>query len=206
MSIIESGFDEHDELLDQDILEILLAPLLPSSKAENPNAYKLVSTVLRRWHVCVQKHLFTFVDHVFMGTLQSGSDSRLANQAYVLIYELHKVSPHIIVDIFPLIVGQLQIEDEASRIKAVQLLGQLYASDFAEYASEHSRDFSEFLGRFNDLSPAIRLQMIEVGASIIRSKPSQRAVVEGASLFDVSTHFPIPPIPLPRHNSLLIMS
>jgi hypothetical protein len=41
------------------------------------------------------------------------------------------------------------VEDEDVRLKAVQLLGRLFASQYANYAEEHGHAFREFLGEWS---------------------------------------------------------
>lgn len=67
---------------------------------------------------------------------------------------------------------QLQVDDEEVRLKAVKLLGRLFASQLAEYGTEFSKNFRDFLGRFVDVSVAVRLEMIDNAALILKKKPS----------------------------------
>jgi len=46
-------------------------------------------------------------------------------------------------------------------LQAVKLLGQLFASPHADYCTEFHRNFRDFLGRFNDLSAAVRIEMVD---------------------------------------------
>ena len=52
-SILQACIEECDDI-DQDLLDILLSPLLPAAKAENPTAYQCVGNVLRRTAGCIQ--------------------------------------------------------------------------------------------------------------------------------------------------------
>lgn len=73
--------------------------------------------------------------------------------------------------IFPNVAIQLNAEDEGLRARAVALLGRLFAATHAEYGQEYPRIFREFLGRFKDKEPALRSQLVGIGAAIMQRKP-----------------------------------
>ena len=174
-NILQSCIEECEDI-DQDLLDILLSPLLPATRAENPVAYKHVGTVLRRCAGCIQNSVNAFVNHVLVGSSIPGKtkSSELADHIYPLIYELHKISPALLLRILPNICSQLHAEEEDIRLKAVKLLGQLFGSPHADYCTEFHRNFRDFLGRFNDMSAVVRIEMIESGAAIMKKKPQQQ--------------------------------
>lgn len=67
---------------------------------------------------------------------------------------------------------QLQAEDENTRIKAVQILGSLYGSPHASYATTElpTKYIQEYLNRFIDVSKHVRLKLIEQACLIMKSK------------------------------------
>lgn len=73
--------------------------------------------------------------------------------------------------IFPNVAIQLNAEEEGLRARAVALLGRLFAATHAEYGQEYPRIFREFLGRFKDKEPALRSQLVGIGAAIMQRKP-----------------------------------
>jgi sister-chromatid-cohesion protein PDS5 len=144
-SVLHSCLEESEEI-EQDLLDMLLTPLLPSSKSDNISAYTLVGHVLRSCPVNVQSTISVFLNNVLVGaptaaTTGGGSsrggngggvigESELSDSIYPLIYELHKVSPELLLKVLPNICVQLQAEDEEIRLKAVKLLGRLFASQY----------------------------------------------------------------------------
>ena len=97
---------------------MLLTPLLPSSKSENIAAYTLVGKVLSSCPVNVQSTISVFLNNVLVGapTGAKGKDSgesELPITFTPLIYELHKVSPELLLKVLPNICVQLQAEDES---------------------------------------------------------------------------------------------
>eukprot|EP01041_Mallomonas_annulata_P003697 gene3697-7356_t len=170
---------EESETFPQDILDILLIPLLPAKKVENIAAYNFCQGLLRRTVGFVQQSICNFVNEILIGN--KCKESELTDHIYPLIFELHKVSPMYLMNIIPNLCTQLQAEEEDVRLKSTKLLGRLFASQHADYGIEFTRNFSrDFLGRFVDVCVSIRLEMIENGALIILRKPTTtlRAMVE----------------------------
>jgi sister chromatid cohesion protein PDS5 len=196
-SILQSIIEE-SESLDQELLDVLLSPLLPSAKQENPAAFNLVQSVLRRTTLALQGPISTFVNRNLAGSMcvddeeededldtsrvrggVGGAESDLSEHIYALIYELHKVSADILLRILPNICVQLQADESAVRLKAIRLLGRLFASPHADYGVQFARNFRDFLGRFVDIADDVRLEMIDCGFMIICHKPQLREVVVG---------------------------
>ncbi len=200
VTILQACIEESESNMEQDLLDVLLQPLLPSSKTEHPEAYKLCQTVLRRTTATLIGPISGFVNHVLVGagTSRDVGMSELSDQIYPLIFELHKISPGLLLKVLPNICVQLHAEEEDVRLRAVKLLGRLFASQQAEYGTEFARNFREFLGRFLDRSAAVRLEMVECGSLIMKRKPELRGQVEEPLMQRLRDHeWDI------RHNSLM---
>ena len=155
--------------------------MLSNNKTDNPAAYQLAFTVLRRVSTIIQMPISSFLNRILVGssTETVGRGSELTEHIYSLIYELHRVSPELLNRVIPNLCLQLQVEEEDIRLKAVKLLGSLFASSHAEYAKEFSRNFRDYLSRFNDLSPEIRLEMVENCTAILQNKTILYSLYEG---------------------------
>lgn len=130
----------------------------------------------------VQNSISTFINHVLMGT-GSRKLSELADHIYPLIYEVHKVSPTSLNEVLPNICDQLQSEGKDLRLKIVKLLGRLFSSQHYNYGEEFPRCFKDYLGRFVDVSPEIRSEIIQSCVLVMKRKPELRIAVEGINLF-----------------------
>ena len=156
-SIMQSCLEE-SEVIEQEVLETILLPLLPPNKAENSAAYNLCSNVLRRSFASIQESIAKLVNDILVGSLPRSeiSSSELADDIYAIVFELHRVSPNMLLTILPNVCLQLQVDDEGVRLKAVKLLGRLFSSQIAEYGIDFAKNFKDFLGRFHDVSVAVR--------------------------------------------------
>jgi sister-chromatid-cohesion protein PDS5 len=181
-AILVACIEECEDLSsNQEAMDSLLLPLLPLAKADCPAAYKLCGMVLRRVSNVVQLPISNFINRVLSGGSSSSAPSELEEHIYPLIFELHKVSPVLLLRVIPNVCLQLQVEEEEIRIKTVKLLGQLFSSPYAEYATEFARNFREFLLRVNDISRNIRMEMVSFCEAIMTKKKSHSTKVEGLS-------------------------
>lgn len=150
---------EECDKIDQDLLDILLTPLLPSSRAENPTAYEYISVVLEESFEYIQTPVSAFINHVLLGVslLGEAKTSRLSAHIYPLIVELHKIQPELLRRVLPSISVQFQAEEEYTSSNPLKVLRELFSSDHADSATEFSKDFGDFLGRFDDVPGVVRL-------------------------------------------------
>lgn len=185
-SILQSCIEESSEL-DSELLDILLAPLLPASKTENPVAFKIIENVFRHVSAHIEPSLSKYLNQILIGA-NVGETPEIAENVYPIIYELHKMSPELLNRVVPNICLQLETDDEEVRLRAVKLVGRLFASKYANYGLDFNRNFKEFLNRFNDLSVEIRAEMVETGALIMSRQPHLSSLVEG-SLYTCANFF-----------------
>jgi len=157
------------------VLNILLLPLLPAAKQENPTAYKLAACVIRSVTSIMKPLVAKMVEDILVGSSQNSHEieSDIAEEIYLIIFELHKISPALLNGVFPSLTLQLKVEEEDVRQKAVKLLGKLYLSDSGNYTKEFPRDFKEFLGRMNDVCVEIRTAMVDVCSALLETNEIQ---------------------------------
>jgi hypothetical protein len=189
-NILETCIFE-SEKFDQEFLDILLSPLLPSSKTENPAAYHLSQSVLARCTPKLQPSMSSFINHILVGGIQEVShlradESNLSEDVYTIIYEISKISPNYLLHILPNICVQLQAEEPEMRLEVVKLLGKLFSSPHANYGRDFLKSFKDFLGRFVDISISVRMEMIESAYLIFVHHSDLRQYLEG-------TFFPLSP-------------
>lgn len=185
-SIVQACIEEAAGQLDTSLLEMLLVPLLPAQKQENMAAYALCQSIIHRCAINLQQPLNSVVSQLLMDSAAAdegnaaGSDtSELLPDIYPLIYELHKIHHDLMLRIIPTLCLQLHTECEVTRLKAVKLLGRLFASPAANYGEEYRSSFDDYRGRFVDRSVDIRREMVECAELIMKRKPLLTSSMEG---------------------------
>jgi sister-chromatid-cohesion protein PDS5 len=164
--------------VDQRYVELLLQQLLPASKTENPTVTKLAQSIIRQCGDSLAEPMGQFFNRA-LSVDGHTVDSELSSHIYVLIYETHKLYPPLMMTVIPSICSHLAAEDEDIRLRACKLLGRLFASEFAEYGRDFSKDFKIYLARFHDTSVRVRHEMVEFSGVIIKNKPNLCIFIEG---------------------------
>jgi sister chromatid cohesion protein PDS5 len=186
-----------EKIIDQELLDILLSPLLPHAKHENPAAYHLSQSVLSRCVSKLQPAMSAFINHTLVGGLedvspsssahhrstpaQGSEESNLSEEIYTVLYEVSKISSAYLLHTLPNICIQLQAEESDKRLEVVKLLGRLFSSPHSHYGRDFSKNFRDYLGRFVDISTNIRLEMIESGYLTFVHHTELREPLEGLS-------------------------
>lgn len=172
------------ETVEQPIVDLLLTHLLASNKAENPSSYKLASMVVQQGTVTLDTALPNFFNDV-LGVSQphEAGESEVADQAYPLLFELHRLRPSLLISVIPGICEHLEAEQLEMRLAAVKMLGQLFSSDVIDYATELPRQFKQYLGRFHDASSKVQAEMVQYAGILMKAKPALIGQLEGGRLF-----------------------
>jgi hypothetical protein len=153
--------------MEQELLDLLLTPLTPAAKSENPSAFTLAATVINKCSGKLSQPLVKFFNDV----LVDQSDSELAEHVYPLIFETHKLAPSLLLDVIPNICVHLEAEELDIRLRACKFLGRLFASEFADYARNMPKQFKAYLGRFQDKDASVLREMVEFSSVILKKKP-----------------------------------
>jgi hypothetical protein len=161
-----------------------LLPLLPTNKAENPTAYKVVAAALRTIQPIVQHSIGAFVRDVLVNPQANFEvvSSDLSDEIYALIFELHLVAPSLLFGVIPELTALLKVEDDGVRLKIVKLFCRLYISELFDYVTQFPKDFREFATRVNDRNAHIRTETVETIITILSVKPQTKSVLEGKIL------------------------
>jgi hypothetical protein len=140
----------------------LLTPLLPSSKAKKNLARTWIQGLLRNPSIetRIQASINAFINHVLLGTALPSEvkTSKLADQIYPLIIEIHRVRPQLLERVIPSVSGQLRAETGAidlSAVKAMQKMFDLHVNS-GLISKEFLEVFGGFLFRFNNLFTFVR--------------------------------------------------
>ncbi|KAL4114468.1 hypothetical protein PRIC2_014405 [Phytophthora ramorum] len=177
--------------VEQPLLDVILRPLVgvaitgevgeTADNAGQRSPGHMARELIRRTSEFLQHPLSTFFNNILVdgpGRFGSQQASELKEHVYTLIYEVHKVTPSLLLYVLPNVCLQLQVDEVATRSDAIALMGKLFASSRADYGSQYMKNFRDFLGRFRDASKEIRLQMIQASVPIWESKTDLASLLE----------------------------
>eukprot|EP00249_Psilotum_nudum_P024915 c29322_g1_i2 orf=363-5285(-) len=168
MKTIMSLVIEESEDIPQPLLDVLLTNLLQEKKGVSPAAHQLAMSVFQRCaeklEPCVQRFLTSVM---FEG---NALQSALHEDYHELIYEIYQCAPQMLVAVIPNLTAELLTVEVDVRVKAVELLGRLFALP-GQLPNEYRQLFSEFLKRFTDKAIEVRHAVIECAKKCLLAKP-----------------------------------
>eukprot|EP00268_Persea_americana_P056177 TRINITY_DN6598_c0_g1_i2.p1 TRINITY_DN6598_c0_g1~~TRINITY_DN6598_c0_g1_i2.p1 ORF type:complete len:1598 (+),score=356.34 TRINITY_DN6598_c0_g1_i2:124-4917(+) len=116
----------------------------------------------------------------FLISSMSGDKSSLNSQLdyHEVIYDIYQCAPQILGGIIPYITGELLTDQIDVRMKAVKLLGDLFALPNNTISEIFRPLFSEFLKRLTDRVVEVRISVIEDVKKCLLSNPSRSEAPE----------------------------
>ncbi|KAL9455540.1 hypothetical protein AB3S75_004875 [Citrus x aurantiifolia] len=158
---------EESEDIREDLLVILLSAL---GRNKNDTARRLAMNVIEQ---CAGK-LEAGIKQ-FLVSLMSG-DSRPGHSHidyHEVIYDVYRCSPQILSGVVPYLTGELLTDQLDTRLKAVGLVGDLFALPGSANNEQFHSVFSEFLKRLTDRIVAVRMSVLEHVKSCLLTDPSR---------------------------------
>ncbi|XP_008805490.2 sister chromatid cohesion protein PDS5 homolog A isoform X2 [Phoenix dactylifera] len=166
MSLI---FDESEDIQDN-LLSTILSALGRKRNDYSMAARRLAMNVIehcaRKLEPCIMQFLVSSL---------SGDNSYLNKSLdhHEVIYDIYQCAPQILTGITPYITGELLTDKLDVRLKAVQLLGDLFALPGVSISESFQPLFSEFLKRLTDRVVEVRISVIEHLKHCLISNPSR---------------------------------
>ncbi|KAL3693850.1 hypothetical protein R1sor_007501 [Riccia sorocarpa] len=161
---------EESEDVSQPLLEAVLANLLKDNKSVSPAAHKLAIAVVERCAEKLEPYVQKFLTSVMLEG--KGLESELRDDYHNIIYEIYRCAPQMLLAVIPNLTRELVTDQIDVRLKAVELLGRLFALPGQHVAQEYKQLFSEFLKRFSDKAVDVRLAMVACAKACLEANPS----------------------------------
>ncbi|XP_073117813.1 sister chromatid cohesion protein PDS5 homolog A isoform X8 [Elaeis guineensis] len=161
--------DESEDIQDN-LLSIILSALGRKRNDSSMAARKLAMNVIEhcagKLEPCIMQFLVSSL---------SGDNSYLNKSLdhHEVIYDIYQCAPQILTGITPYITGELLTDKLDVRLKAVQLLGDLFALPGVSISECFQPLFSEFLKRLTDRVVEVRISVIEHLKHCLISNPSR---------------------------------
>ncbi|XP_010530075.1 PREDICTED: sister chromatid cohesion protein PDS5 homolog A-like [Tarenaya hassleriana] len=111
----------------------------------------------------------------FLITSMSG-ESRLSNSQidyHEVIYDLYRCAPQTLAGVAPYLMGELLADQLETRLKVVELVGDLFSLPGSACSEEFRLIFLEFLKRLSDRAVEVRMSILEHIRSCLLSDPSR---------------------------------
>ena len=172
---------EEDESTSPEVLHAVLERLIQPMRGENSAAHSLACNLVRK----SENNLQLAVQHFLTDALNArGAGDHPLSKRYADVLEaVAVVDSTSLVTVWPVIMDELQNDDEEARLRAVRLFGRILSAPGSAVARDFGNYLQQFLKRFNDKCTAVRVEMCRWGASFLlcgnNSDPSvAREVVE----------------------------
>ncbi|XP_074271941.1 sister chromatid cohesion protein PDS5 homolog A isoform X2 [Silene latifolia] len=160
--------DESEEI-SEELLLILLSTLGRSIKGVSEAARKLAMNVIES---CAAK-LEPVVKQFLISSMSEDGPSNCRIDYHGVIYDLYRCSPQILSGIIPYITGELLNDQSEARIRAVNLVGELFAIPTSVIPEAFQPIFVEFLKRLTDRVVEVRMTVLDFVKKCLLSNPSR---------------------------------
>ncbi|XP_011002359.1 PREDICTED: sister chromatid cohesion protein PDS5 homolog A-B-like isoform X2 [Populus euphratica] len=159
---------EESEDIREDLLLIILSVLGRNRNDISMAGRKLALNVIEH---CAGK-LEAGIKQFLISSMSE--DSRLENckiDYHEVIYDIYRCAPQILSGAIPYLTGELLTDQLDTRLKAVGLVGDLFALPGSAITETFQSIFSEFLKRLSDRVVAVRMCVLERVKSCLLSNP-----------------------------------
>ncbi|KAE9599128.1 hypothetical protein Lalb_Chr15g0088251 [Lupinus albus] len=159
---------EEGEDVREDLLSILLSMLGREKRDVTAAARKLCMNVI---HQCIGK-LEPDIKQ-FLLSLMSGDSKPVDSQViyHEVIYDLYSCAPQVLSGVLPYVTGELLADQLETRLKAVNLVGDIISLPGFSIPEVSQPIFSEFLKKFTDRDLQVRMSVLDHVKSCLLSNP-----------------------------------
>lgn len=161
------------DMVSNELLDIVLMNVVEPNKTQRKNAYLLAKELIIKTSDTLEPYIQSFFNHVLI----LGKDVKniqICGKVYDLIYELNHICPQVLEAVLPQLECKLKSASESERLGAVALLARMFSEKDSQLAKQHLTLWCAFLGRFNDISVAIRTKCVQYSMHFLLNHPDLR--------------------------------
>ncbi|XP_076934449.1 sister chromatid cohesion protein PDS5 homolog A-like, partial [Bidens hawaiensis] len=155
METIMAVLLEESEDIGEDLLLIVLSVLGRDKKDISATARKLGMSVIRKCTGKLEPGIKQFILSSMSG------DSNHDIDYHEVIYDIYECAPQILKKVVPTLTKELLADKVDLRLKAVRLVGDLFAGQKSTIPKTFNPLFTEFLKRFSDDKVEVRMSVLE---------------------------------------------
>ncbi|KAL1833660.1 hypothetical protein ACET3Z_003311 [Daucus carota] len=157
------------EKVSEPLLVVTLQNLLNEAKAASP-AFKLAVAVIQSCSEELEPSVCGFLTSCILDRNAVGNELR--EFYHEIIFEIFRCAPHMLLAVIPNLNHELLTDQVDVRIKAINLIGRLFALPGCHVAQEYRHVFVEFLNRFSDKSSEVRISVLACAKAFYMTHPS----------------------------------
>ena len=148
------------DFVSNELLDTILQNIVDPYKSQRKNATNLAQELIIKTSDTLEPYIQQFFNQVL---ILGKADTKLAitRRVYDLIYELNHICPSLLLAVLPQLEFKLKSTEEAERMGSVALLARMFSEKDSILAVNHRQLWQAFLGRFNDISVAIRQKCVQ---------------------------------------------
>ncbi|KAJ0231686.1 ARM repeat superfamily protein [Hirschfeldia incana] len=152
------------------LVGVILENLVKEGKDATPAANNLASSLIKNCADTLEPLICGFLTSCFMD--KDSLQSNLKDSYHDIIFMISLNAPQMLLAVIPNLTQELLTDQVDVRIKALNLAGRIFAQP-NHYSGEIYRDlFVEFLRRFSDKSPEVRMAALKCGKQCYLANPS----------------------------------
>ncbi|KAF7284502.1 cohesin associated factor B pds5 [Rhynchophorus ferrugineus] len=161
------------DMVGNDLLDIILLNIVEPNKSQHKNAYFLAKELIVKTSDTLEPYIQAFFNQVLI-LGKEDQNLQISSKVYDLIYELNHICPQILVSVLPQLECKLKSSLEGERLAAVALLAKMFSEKDSELPRKYGPLWRSFLGRFNDISVAIRTKCVQYSMHFLLNHPDLR--------------------------------
>ncbi|KAK9271081.1 hypothetical protein L1049_026670 [Liquidambar formosana] len=164
------------EKVSQPLMDVILRNLLKEGKGAPPASFRLAVSVIKACSEKLEPFVCGFLTSCILD--RDAVQSELKEFYHEIIFKIYQCAPHMLLAVIPNLTEELLTDQVDVRIKAVNLIGKLFALPEHHVAQEYRRLFAEFLKRFSDKSAEVRDSALQCAKDCYMANPSGTESVE----------------------------
>ncbi|XP_074036685.1 cohesin associated factor B pds5 [Leptinotarsa decemlineata] len=161
------------DMVSNDLLDIILINIVEPNKTQHKNSYYLAKELIVKTSETLEPYIQAFFNQVLI-LGKEDKNLQICGKVYDLIYELNHIRPQVLIAVLPQLECKLKSPLESDRLAAVALLAKMFSEKDSELARRHIVLWRAFLGRFNDISIAIRTKCVQYSMHFLLNHPDLR--------------------------------
>nr|CAD7404383.1 unnamed protein product [Timema cristinae] len=161
------------DVVSNELLDIILMNIVEPNKSQRKNAYLLAKELVVKCSGVLESYIQAFFNHVLI----LGKEDKalgICGKVYDLIYELNHICPSVLLSVLPQLEVKLKSSQDQERLGAVALLARMFSEKDSHLALHHQQLWRAFLGRFNDITVAIRIKCVQYSMHFLLNHPELR--------------------------------